>query len=321
MSRHCVALGLLFVLFLSIAPASAQEWENPREIYTGWDCASMQQGNPTYDLCKQCDAEGGTFLWKTPADATMFDEKLDEYEGRCESADSGQQDYDGDVDAAVGADVEFPEAEAEAECSDGMLRCPDGQCYAVDSVRACCSQGGSCSSGNICWSMSTGSLCCRFGETPTDRGCYDPGSSTWITRRPGFDPAATETASGPQEGAAPEAQPKAASPYVDLTLCNKTSGEISVAMGFRENPGDEYWTFRGWWNFGAGECKDFHFAKGYMYLHAEGDMGKWGSDKRFCVRSKKFSYLRDGTGDCSERIELFIEKLLETDTHRWNLTE
>ena len=75
----------LAVVGASVSAAHASEWENPRETYgADWECGRMQVGNPTYDICKRCDAEAGTFYWKVPEGATMFNEQLEFYKGRCE---------------------------------------------------------------------------------------------------------------------------------------------------------------------------------------------------------------------------------------------
>ncbi|OJU48038.1 MAG: hypothetical protein BGO03_04610 [Mesorhizobium sp. 61-13] len=330
--KYCVAyllISLAALLLLSV-PSNAEGWENPREVYTGWDCGNMEYDNATYDLCKQCSASGGTFYWNVPPGVTMLDSKATLYEGRCDEADSADSSDDNGSDDATETETDNGSSSSGGTygdtCGDGLLRCPDGQCYAVESVNSCCAWGGACSQGNICWSMPTGSLCCKLSEKPTNEGCQDPNTSRRVFREPGYSQNPTETVRSSQGGTAPSNQAeqpkKPSSPYFNLTVCNKSSVRLWLAMGYRLNKGDQLWTFDGWWRFDPGQCRSgWRFLKGYTYFHGYSSSGKWGNDARFCVRSKNFHYLRDGKGKCSERSELFTERLVEKDEYTYSFTD
>lgn len=66
------------------------------------------------------------------------------------------------------------------ECEAGTLKCPDGKCYAIDSVNSCCSEG-ACARGQICWSVYN-NLCCRLDQFPTANGCSGPQKQQQSTR-------------------------------------------------------------------------------------------------------------------------------------------
>jgi uncharacterized membrane protein len=69
-----------------------------------------------------------------------------------------------------------------------------------------------------------------------------------------------------------------------LTLCNGTSEELSVAIGYSER---DQWYARGWWRLAPGECStalNGRLPNRYYYYYAESVTGQvWGGDHSFCL--------------------------------------
>lgn len=87
--RLLTTLAVFYAICASHGEARAEEgeWENPKEVYgADWDCSRMQVGNPTFDMCRRCEAGGGTFQWKRPVGATQFDPRLEYYRGNCQDS-------------------------------------------------------------------------------------------------------------------------------------------------------------------------------------------------------------------------------------------
>ena len=81
-------LAAVAILIFGSETSRADGWENPREVYgPGWGCTSMHVGNPTFDLCKRCDATAGTFVWKVPPGVSLMNPRNEYYTARCEKPD------------------------------------------------------------------------------------------------------------------------------------------------------------------------------------------------------------------------------------------
>jgi uncharacterized membrane protein len=72
---------------------------------------------------------------------------------------------------------------------------------------------------------------------------------------------------------------------VNVHLCNKTSGKIYVALGYRQSVGSDNWIVEGWKNISAYSCFDISVPNdSVMYDYAEDDSdGTWGGDFSLCV--------------------------------------
>ena len=83
------------------------------------------------------------------------------------------------------------------------------------------------------------------------------------------------------------AQPASA----ELTLCNKSSETVSMALAYRE--GGQF-VSRGWWVAKPGECPTVvggALGSRYYYVRAEGSQGgRWEGDYAFCVTGVRFSH-------------------------------
>jgi uncharacterized membrane protein len=137
---------------------------------------------------------------------------------------------------------------------------------------------------------------------------------------PGLCPAGTDR-NDCQVAEQPKKTPKPqTSRFFDLKVCNNHDHKVYFALGSRRTLSDTYFTFQGWWSVDPGECVAMgSHVKGYFYIHgydAEGH--KWGKEKRFCVRSQAFRYLRDGSGACSQRSENFFESFTNDDEMKFS---
>lgn len=84
--------------------------------------------------------------------------------------------------------------------------------------------------------------------------------------------------------------------YADLTVCNKHSAEVSVAIGHLKN-GE--WTSEGWWNIGAGTCEIIvagDLTNRLFYLYAYASSARWGGSRYFCTAPREF--FAKETKDC-----------------------
>ncbi|SHO66017.1 Uncharacterized membrane protein [Pseudoxanthobacter soli DSM 19599] len=87
----------------------------------------------------------------------------------------------------------------------------------------------------------------------------------------------------------------------DLRLCNKTSGGIGVAIGYKT---PKTWITEGWWNIDAGACSlviEGPLNARYYYVYAvdNANGGEWGGQAFMCTREKEFTI--EGIGDCVRR--------------------
>lgn len=74
---------------------------------------------------------------------------------------------------------------------------------------------------------------------------------------------------------------------IDISICNKTSQTVYVAIAYKEAPGDgAQWYVEGWKNIAGGQCQSYDVpTDGYFDYYAEdASGGVWqGSDLRLCV--------------------------------------
>lgn len=137
--------------------------------------------------------------------------------------------------------------------------------------------------GRICWS----------GETMTPDG-YPVGGSR---ARPNLLGLALFLLVAPLAASLATAAPARA----DLRLCNKTTGNIGVAVGYKAN---DSWVTEGWWNVEANNCEVV--VKGplnsrYYYVYAVDydNGGEWGGQAFMCTQEKEFTI--SGIEDCVTR--------------------
>jgi len=79
-----------------------------------------------------------------------------------------------------------------------------------------------------------------------------------------------------------------------LEFCNKSDqGKIYIAVAYPA--GDKSWTTKGWLTLEEGECGSLvkgDLTNRYYYYFAENDKDyTWKGDHKFCVSSKKFSFV------------------------------
>ena len=87
----------------------------------------------------------------------------------------------------------------------------------------------------------------------------------------------------------------------DFTICNKTYGTVSVAIGYRD--GDQ-WVSEGWWNLSYEDCAQVDqgdLRQTYYYVRGESDDGEtyWTDDYTFCYVDEVFTIR--GDENCSGR--------------------
>ncbi|MDB5472662.1 MAG: hypothetical protein JWR84_4222 [Caulobacter sp.] len=82
-----------------------------------------------------------------------------------------------------------------------------------------------------------------------------------------------------QNGASPRAG------YAAVSFCNKTSGNVYLAVSYREAPGSDSWVVEGWKKIGGASCITLNLPNdGMVYDYAEDETdGDWGGDFKLCV--------------------------------------
>lgn len=79
-----------------------------------------------------------------------------------------------------------------------------------------------------------------------------------------------------------------------LEICNQTSDQQSVAIGYQQ---DDQWTSEGWWNIPAGECREpvtGDLKTRYYYLHASAPGRTYnGEGYTFCTQTGVFTIVGD----------------------------
>ncbi len=113
--------------------------------------------------------------------------------------------------------------------------------------------------------------------------------------------AVAETPVAPAEPA-PEAEtPSAETGEGSLRVCNETSNEVSIALGYKAPRG---WQSEGWWVAAGGECKTIYSGEldaRYYYIFAADDTGggAWDGTNFMCTRDETFTIF--GVEDCLAR--------------------
>jgi uncharacterized membrane protein len=102
------------------------------------------------------------------------------------------------------------------------------------------------------------------------------------------------------------AQANSASPragYVAASFCNKTAGNIYLAVSYREAPGSDRWEVEGWKQIGGNSCITLTVPNdGSIYDYAEDETnGDWGGDFKLCVeRPGPFKRINSADYTCND---------------------
>jgi len=87
----------------------------------------------------------------------------------------------------------------------------------------------------------------------------------------------------------------------DLRVCNQSSDQVSIALGYRAQKG---WESEGWWVAPAGKCAivyqgDLHSRFFYLYVADDIGGGTWDGKNFMCTRDETFTIF--GVEDCLAR--------------------
>ena len=87
----------------------------------------------------------------------------------------------------------------------------------------------------------------------------------------------------------------------DLRVCNQSSNQVSIALGYRADKG---WQSEGWWVAPAGNCAIVYqgdLTSRFFYLYVADDIGggAWDGDRFMCTRDETFTIF--GIEDCLAR--------------------
>jgi uncharacterized membrane protein len=93
----------------------------------------------------------------------------------------------------------------------------------------------------------------------------------------------------------------AAPARADLRVCNQSSNQVSVALGYRADKG---WQSEGWWVAPASKCAivyqgDLHSRFFYLYVADDISGGAWDGSVFMCTRDESFTIF--GVEDCLAR--------------------
>ncbi|MEO8758252.1 MAG: DUF1036 domain-containing protein [Devosia sp.] len=93
----------------------------------------------------------------------------------------------------------------------------------------------------------------------------------------------------------------AAPARADLRVCNQSSNQVSVALGYRADKG---WQSEGWWVAPASKCAvvyqgDLHSRFFYLYVADDIGGGAWDGSVFMCTRDESFTIF--GVEDCLAR--------------------
>ena len=93
----------------------------------------------------------------------------------------------------------------------------------------------------------------------------------------------------------------AAPAWADLRVCNQSSNQVSVALGYRADKG---WQSEGWWVAPASKCAvvyqgDLHSRFFYLYVADDISGGAWDGSVFMCTRDESFTIF--GVEDCLAR--------------------
>ena len=95
--------------------------------------------------------------------------------------------------------------------------------------------------------------------------------------------------------------------YVALSFCNKTSGNVYLAVSYKEAPGSSRWVVEGWKKIVGGSCITLNLpndGKIYDYAEDESD-GDWGGDFKLCVE-RPGPFYRINTADYTCNSDLLV---------------
>jgi uncharacterized membrane protein len=87
----------------------------------------------------------------------------------------------------------------------------------------------------------------------------------------------------------------------DLRVCNQSSNQVSIALGYRADKG---WQSEGWWVAPASKCAvvyqgDLHSRFFYLYVADDIGGGAWDGSVYMCTRDESFTIF--GVEDCLAR--------------------
>ena len=93
----------------------------------------------------------------------------------------------------------------------------------------------------------------------------------------------------------------AAPARADLRVCNQSTNQVSIALGYRAEKG---WQSEGWWVAPAGKCAvvyqgDLHSRFFYLYVADDIGGGAWQGNNFMCTRDESFTIF--GVEDCLAR--------------------
>ncbi len=116
--------------------------------------------------------------------------------------------------------------------------------------------------------------------------------------RPSNPGTAALAAAGPDEG---RAAGKSGNGHGGLRLCNRTSSQVGVAIGYKDQT---VWTTSGWWNVASNTCETIvagPLVSRFYYIYAvDYDRGgAWKGPTIMCTRDKLFTI--QGIEDCVAR--------------------
>lgn len=93
----------------------------------------------------------------------------------------------------------------------------------------------------------------------------------------------------------------AAPALADLRVCNQSSNQVSIALGYRADKG---WQSEGWWVAPPSKCAivyqgDLHSRFFYLYVADDIGGGSWSGSVYMCTRDESFTIF--GVEDCLAR--------------------
>ena len=93
----------------------------------------------------------------------------------------------------------------------------------------------------------------------------------------------------------------AAPAHADLRVCNQSTNQVSIALGYRAEKG---WQSEGWWVAPSGKCAvvyqgELHSRFFYLYVADDIGGGAWDGTNFMCTRDESFTIF--GVEDCLAR--------------------
>ena len=103
--------------------------------------------------------------------------------------------------------------------------------------------------------------------------------------------------------------------YAAMSFCNRTSGPVEAALGYRDDGDDKQdqaqnWVSEGWWRIESGQCARvygqplsqrfyFYYARALTQTSKDAPPTVWSGKYIFCTDDKAFRIT--GDGDCPTR--------------------